>query len=175
MDGDSSGKCPVMHIPASQLATGTIANATSEFSGRVTVVAAQDISGVVFQDTIGDVLNDGVIGDASNPGIAGVTVRLYRDTNTNGLPDGADVLISTQPTGVGGERFVGELLGSVHVVYVEKEVWPKDPDQPARCWWFRLLHIVLAKFIELVVVPDSSSDLLNFQNRPSLPLSPIHP
>ena len=90
---------------------------TSEFSANATVrCRPEHLRQVVFEDIVGDVLNDGVIGDVLNPGVVGVTVRLYRDTNANGLPDGADTLVSTQVTGAGGAYIFtglpnGHLLG----------------------------------------------------------------
>ena len=57
--------------------------ATSEFSAAVTTtMGTVDISGTVFEDIVGDVLNDGVIGDANNPGLAGVDVVLVREGPT---------------------------------------------------------------------------------------------
>ncbi|NNL14909.1 MAG: cadherin-like domain-containing protein, partial [Acidimicrobiia bacterium] len=115
------------------------ANNTSEFSPNSTVVPAQGISGVVFEDIVGDVLNDGVIGDALNPGVAGVTVRLYRDTNANGMPDGADTLVSSQVTPVGGAySFIG-LAPATYYVAVDSTTlgapaWAEQTFGPAGAW-----------------------------------------
>jgi uncharacterized repeat protein (TIGR01451 family) len=59
--------------------------------------APNTISGTVFLDTDGD----GVL-DAGEAGQAGVTVKLYRDTNNNNLVDAGDVFISALDTGLNG-------------------------------------------------------------------------
>lgn len=45
-------------------------------------VAAQSISGTVFQDTQGELLADGAIGSAANPALPGRTVRLFNASGT---------------------------------------------------------------------------------------------
>ncbi|MCP4246275.1 MAG: hypothetical protein GY778_04425, partial [bacterium] len=114
------------------------ANNTSEFGVNATVAAAQDISGVVFQDLVGDVLNDGIIGSPANAGVPGFTVRLYRDTNTNGVPDGGDALVSTQVTGAGGAYSFTGLAPATYYVAVDSTsflpVWPEQSYGPASSW-----------------------------------------
>ncbi|MBT8102465.1 MAG: right-handed parallel beta-helix repeat-containing protein, partial [Gammaproteobacteria bacterium] len=75
-------------------ASGTVGQDTSEFSGVVTAVAVYDISGTIFEDIAGNVLNGAeAIGDAANPVVTGVDVYLYRDDGgTLGSPDATDTI-----------------------------------------------------------------------------------
>ena len=70
------------------------------------------LEGTVFEDLDGNAL--GVAegpDDLTNPGVAGVTVRLYRDLNIIGTPEGSlvDTLYASTTTGPTGHFFFSEI------------------------------------------------------------------
>ena len=82
------------------------------------------ISGVVFEDIVGDALSVGAIGDATNPGAAGVTVNLYRDDG-NGIPDAADAFEASDVTdGTGAYGFTGLPSAADYWVVVDSSTVP---------------------------------------------------
>jgi len=95
------------------------------------------ISGTVFEDIVGDVLNDGAIGGANNPGASGVDVYLYRD-NGNTVFDGSDTVIAgpvaTDPSGA--YSFTG-LTDDTYFVRVDSRTIPsaQDPTAPVGDIW----------------------------------------
>ncbi|NNC75708.1 MAG: CSLREA domain-containing protein, partial [Acidimicrobiia bacterium] len=85
-------------------------------------LSTYSISGTVFEDIAGDVLNDGTVGDANNPGALGVTVRLY---------DGGSGLVGTETTdGSGGYSFTG-LGDDTYQVVVDSRTIPSAQDPAA--------------------------------------------
>ncbi|MDJ0960174.1 MAG: Ig-like domain-containing protein [Acidimicrobiia bacterium] len=95
--------------------------------------AGYSISGTVFEDVAGDVLNDGTIGDASNPGAAGVDVYLYEDTNGNGVREvGIDTLVAgpIQTDGSGNYSF-GTLSDDDYYVVVDSTTVASSQDPGA--------------------------------------------
>ncbi len=95
------------------------------------------ISGTVFEDQVGDVLNDGVIGDAVNPELQNVDVYLYTDDGDN-LPDAADALSSgpVQTDAAGDYSFTGLADGTYWVV-VDSHTVPStiDAAEPLTNLW----------------------------------------
>ncbi|MDX2436716.1 MAG: FG-GAP-like repeat-containing protein [Acidobacteriota bacterium] len=90
----------------------------------INVAGPYEISGTVFEDIVGDVLDDGAIGDANNPGAVGVDVYLYLDDGDSGL-DAGDTLIggAPQPTNASGNySFTGLADGDYFVVVDSKTV-----------------------------------------------------
>jgi hypothetical protein len=79
------------------------------------VPAAAKISGHVFQDLTGNGLS------ADDTALAGVVVKLYRDTNNNGKLDAADHLAGRDVTGANGAYSFGNLTAGRYFV---KEVVP---------------------------------------------------
>jgi hypothetical protein len=82
------------------------------------------ISGIVFEDIVGDVLADGVVGDANNPGVEGVDVYLYLDDGDANL-DAGDTLVGGAPTPTdasGNYSFSGLSDGDYFVVVDSKTV-----------------------------------------------------
>ncbi len=88
------------------------------------------ISGTVFADTgagAGGIAGDGVR-NGDEAGIAQVTVRLYHDTNGDGVLDAGDILVETLQTGeTGAYLFDGLIEGFDYLVAVDAA----DPDLPA--------------------------------------------
>ncbi len=81
------------------------------------------ISGMVFEDIAGDVLNDGTVGDASNPGVENTDVHLYLDVDDDGIPEATDTFVTTVQTGAGGDySFPGLSSGKYFVVVDSKTV-----------------------------------------------------
>ena len=84
----------------------------------------QTISGTVFEDIVGDVLNDGTVGDANNPGVQNADVYLYQDDGDTVL-DAGDTLIGGAPTKAdasGNYAFTGLTDGNYFVVVDSKTV-----------------------------------------------------
>ena len=111
-------------------ATGTVGTDTSEFSGVVTAVAVHDVSGTVFEDITGNVLDGAeAIGDAVNPVVSGVDVYLYLDDGGSpGSPDATDTIqnggapVATDGSGV--YTFSSILDGTYWVVVDSRTVIP---------------------------------------------------
>ena len=63
----------------------------------ITIPEVMSVGNRVWRDSD----NSGTINppDDTNPGIAGVTVNLYRDTNNDGIPDGAAIATTTTDSG----------------------------------------------------------------------------
>ena len=99
--------------------------------------ATFSISGTVFEDIAGDVLNDGTIGDANNPGSDAIDVYLYRDDGNTAL-DAGDTLvagpIATDPSGA--YSFTG-LTDDLYFVRVDSRTVPsaQDPAAPIGDIW----------------------------------------
>lgn len=85
------------------------------------------ISGTVFADigTGGGVFGDGIL-NGGEPGIPNVTVRLYYDTNGNGILDGDEILISTMDSSATGTYQFTNLPNGNYIVQVDR----LDPDIP---------------------------------------------
>ena len=64
--------------------------------------------------------------EAGEPGITGITVRLYRDSNTNRAWDSGDTYIRSMSTGANGYYLFTNLLDGMYVAVVD---W-LDPDLP---------------------------------------------
>ena len=117
---------------------GASYGSTSEFSGAVTVSPSGHlVSGTVFEDIAGDVLNDGTVGDVANPGVAGVDVYVYADDG-DGLLDAGDTLVdgaATVTNGSGGFS-VSVNDGDYFVVVDSKTVAAtQDPAAPQADIW----------------------------------------
>ena len=101
---------------------------TSEFSLNETVVATGQITGIVFEDVAGNVLDGGeAIGDLNNPTINGVSIRLYNDDGaTANQPDATDTLFAGPITtaGAGAYSFSGVPAGNYWVVVDSRTVSP---------------------------------------------------
>ena len=96
--------------------------------------ASLSISGTVFEDIAGDVLNDGTIGDANNPGAVGVDVYLYEDTNTNTILDvGTDTLVAgpVATDASGDYSFSGLTDLTDYFVRVDSKTVPTSQDAAA--------------------------------------------
>lgn len=78
------------------------------------------ISGTVFVDADRDGLHD----QPPEVGAPGVTVRLYRDVNGDGLVDGGDVLLATQITDAAGDYSFGIAAAGAFVVDVDVSTLP---------------------------------------------------
>jgi hypothetical protein len=106
---------------------GDATNGMSEFSANVLAPAATfTISGTVFEDIVGDVLNDGAIGTAANPGVLDVNVRLYLDVDGDGVPEATDTFVTTVQTDASGNySFPGLSAAKYFVVVESKSVLPK--------------------------------------------------
>jgi hypothetical protein len=87
---------------------------------NLTVIDTQDISGVVFEDIVGDVLADGAVGSPLNPGANNVTVRLSLDDG-NGVPDGADGVVATTSTDPAGAYSFTGLAPGTYFVAVDSQ------------------------------------------------------
>ena len=104
------------------------AGPTSEFSAVATVAMAGSISGTVFEDVDGNVLDGGeAIGDLNNPTVNGVNIRLYNDDGgTPNQPDATDTLragpIAT--AGAGAYNFASLPNGIYWVVVDSRSVSP---------------------------------------------------
>jgi uncharacterized repeat protein (TIGR01451 family) len=81
--------------------------------GTTTGEGLMALGNLVFEDIDNDC---GV--DAGEPGIAGITVRLYRDANNDGVPDGAAV--ATQPTDAAGAYLFTALVPDHYIVEIER-------------------------------------------------------
>ena len=136
-------------------ATGTVATDTSEFSGAVTVVALHDVSGTVFEDVAGNVLDGAeVIGDAANPVVSGVDVYLYLDDGASpDAPDATDTIqnggapVATDGSGIfifssipdgtywaaADSRTVSPAAG-VHPSYLATTAWAEQTYGPDKGW-----------------------------------------
>ncbi|MDJ0962137.1 MAG: DUF2341 domain-containing protein, partial [Acidimicrobiia bacterium] len=83
------------------------------------------ISGTVFEDIAGDVLNDGVVGDASNPGAENVDVHLYLDVDGDGVAEATDTFQGTTQTDANGDySFPGLSNGKYFVVVDSLTIQP---------------------------------------------------
>ncbi|MDH3397302.1 MAG: right-handed parallel beta-helix repeat-containing protein, partial [Acidimicrobiia bacterium] len=109
---------------------------------QVTVSAAgtHSISGSVFEDIAGDVLNDGTIGDANNPGAVGVDVYLYEDTDhNNALTVGVNDTLIAGPvaTDASGAYSFSGLPDETYFVRVDSRTVPsaQDPATPVGDVW----------------------------------------
>ncbi|MCP4249031.1 MAG: hypothetical protein GY778_18460, partial [bacterium] len=80
------------------------------------------ISGTVFEDIAGDVLNDGAIGDANNPGVQNVVVNLYRDIDGDGVAEASDPYVNTVITAVGGSYSFAGLSNGKYWVIIESKL-----------------------------------------------------
>jgi len=89
--------------------------------------SSDSISGTVFEDIAGDVLNDGSIGDGNNPGSVGVDVYLYEDTDgNNALTVGFNDTLIAGPVatdGSGAYSFSG-LPDETYFVVVDSRTMP---------------------------------------------------
>ena len=111
------------------------------------------ISGTIFEDIAGDLLPTGQsIGDANNPGAAGVTVRLYRDTDNDGvLTIGADSSVDSDTTDANGnysltpdqanalyfvvvDSFTITPQASFNSGYTADDVWAEQVYGPGGTW-----------------------------------------
>ena len=98
---------------------------------------AYTVSGTVFEDVVGDVLNDGTIGDAANPGAPNVDVYIYEDDGDGNL-DGGDTLVGGAPiaTDVNGDYSATVMDGDYFVVVDSKTVASsQDPGAAAGDVW----------------------------------------
>ena len=94
------------------------------------------ISGTVFEDISGDVLNDGTIGDASNPGVQDTNVYLYLDVDGDGVAEATDTYMTTVPTDANGDySFPGLSNGKYFVVVDSKTVRSTAPALSSNDVW----------------------------------------
>ncbi|MGN6136395.1 MAG: SdrD B-like domain-containing protein, partial [Aureliella sp.] len=101
--GDANGQIDLFETVGRSVATSNIAN-----------LNAMSIGNLVWSD----VDNDGVK-DAGESGIAGVSVELYSDTNTNGSYDsGVDTLVGTQTTDASGNYLFDDLLPGDYIAVI---------------------------------------------------------
>ncbi len=121
--------------PATNPATGEAANA---YSNRTVdfglYYSAFSLGNRVWSDNGagGGTVNNG-IRDGTEPGLPGVTVRLYRDSNDDGTPDGLP--IATQLTDVNGYYRFDNLITDTYIVevlipigYMSSSINAGDPD-----------------------------------------------
>ena len=99
-----------------------VAAASSVFAGVLFVGAANpdQVTGTVFLDESGDVLNDGVVGSPDNPGLGGVPVDIFLDITSDG-PTADDTFVQTTVTDAGNPgyfEFNGLNPGSQYIVRV---------------------------------------------------------
>jgi len=84
--------------------------------------------GFVLPGAIGDTVwwdyNGNADQDWNEPGIPGVTVRLYRDVNVNGVYDAGEELVATQVTDSNGKYMFRNLLPDYYVVVVDETSAP---------------------------------------------------
>ncbi|MBT8250178.1 MAG: hypothetical protein KJN81_07930, partial [Acidimicrobiia bacterium] len=93
--------------------------------GNDAPLATFSVTGTVFEDVVGDVLNDGVVGDVNNPGVASVDVHLYLDADADGIAEATDPFQSTQTTDVNGDyAFAALPAGSYFVVVDSLDIQP---------------------------------------------------
>ncbi|MFQ5967888.1 MAG: choice-of-anchor Q domain-containing protein, partial [Acidimicrobiia bacterium] len=92
------------------------------------------ISGTVFDDLVGDGLNDGVVGDVNNPGVSGVDVYLYADDGDNVL-DAGDALAAVAPnpasTDGSGNYTFSTVSDGTYFVVVDSKTVPSAQDPAA--------------------------------------------
>ena len=94
------------------------------------------ISGTVFEDVAGDVLNDGAIGGASNPGVQDTDVHLYLDVDGDGVTEATDTYMTTVPTDANGDySFPGLSNGKYFVVVDSKTVRSTAPALSSNDVW----------------------------------------
>ena len=68
------------------------------------------ISGTVYNDTTGNGLS------SDDTGLSGVTVKLYKDSNNNGVLDSSDAVVATAVTGANGSYSFGSLAAGKYFV-----------------------------------------------------------
>jgi parallel beta-helix repeat protein len=68
------------------------------------------VSGTVYNDTTGNGLS------SDDTGLSGVTVKLYKDSNNNGVLDSSDQVVATAVTGANGTYSFGSLAAGKYFV-----------------------------------------------------------
>ncbi|MDH3498799.1 MAG: hypothetical protein OEM97_01635, partial [Acidimicrobiia bacterium] len=104
--------------------TGTGSNPRSLIYGdyesvECNIVDVNRINGTVYLDADGDGVRD--VGES---GTAAVTVRLYRDVNSDGLVDGGDILLTSKTTGAGGTYSFPMAATGAFVVEIDPATLP---------------------------------------------------